>query len=356
MNSGGSPGSGSGWAGQMPGLPGAVKVPPVPPATIPASAIQKSMESMAPLVKPCAFSNDSVKSLGAPLSASRGSSTQTSFKPNKNTERLMRGYISPLQTRGLLVGDASHSIELKFDVCRVDALVQLDMPRPYSSEDALFSDKIITSTGEQATSCEGGLQIGSYWGKETLGKNVSLINVVNGTAGTIGIRLELNSLVDGYPVIVTSGALSGCTMMYAYDHEFFYAYHTGQPGGMDWKTGVDGITTTAACHTVLTGRNTDVLIKHNNSLLDIFNSYEGAIITYMGKEGTVINKTSPRVVIFDYNQAKTTSRAPRAGYAYALLARSGNKLKIKGLSEDVLISLKDNKITQLASKKIKFIS
>ncbi|MFM5523903.1 type VI secretion system tip protein TssI/VgrG, partial [Aeromonas jandaei] len=55
MNSGGSPGSGSGWAGQMPGLPGAVKVPPAPPATIPASAIQKSMESMAPLVKPCPF-------------------------------------------------------------------------------------------------------------------------------------------------------------------------------------------------------------------------------------------------------------------------------------------------------------
>ncbi|MDM5074656.1 type VI secretion system tip protein TssI/VgrG [Aeromonas bestiarum] len=55
MNSGGSPGSGSGWAGQMPGLPGAVKVPPAPPATIPASVIQKSMESMAPLVKPCPF-------------------------------------------------------------------------------------------------------------------------------------------------------------------------------------------------------------------------------------------------------------------------------------------------------------
>ncbi len=55
MNSGGSPGSGSGWAGQMPGLPGVVKVPPAPPATIPASAIQKSMESMAPLVKPCPF-------------------------------------------------------------------------------------------------------------------------------------------------------------------------------------------------------------------------------------------------------------------------------------------------------------
>ncbi|MGL6049757.1 MAG: type VI secretion system tip protein VgrG, partial [Aeromonas salmonicida] len=34
MNSGGSPGSGSGWAGQMPGLPGGVEVPaytPPPP-------------------------------------------------------------------------------------------------------------------------------------------------------------------------------------------------------------------------------------------------------------------------------------------------------------------------------------
>ena len=55
MNSGGSPGNGSGWAGQMPGLPGVVKVPLAPPATIAAHAIQKSMESIAPLVKLCSF-------------------------------------------------------------------------------------------------------------------------------------------------------------------------------------------------------------------------------------------------------------------------------------------------------------
>jgi type VI secretion system secreted protein VgrG len=53
MNSGGSPGSGSGWGGQMPGLPGGVEIPTAPPATIPAPAIQKSMESMAPLAKSC---------------------------------------------------------------------------------------------------------------------------------------------------------------------------------------------------------------------------------------------------------------------------------------------------------------
>ncbi len=53
MNSGGSAGSGSGCAGQMPGLPGGVEVPVAPPATITALGIQKTMESMMPMAKPC---------------------------------------------------------------------------------------------------------------------------------------------------------------------------------------------------------------------------------------------------------------------------------------------------------------
>ncbi|HEA3129486.1 TPA: type VI secretion system tip protein VgrG [Aeromonas hydrophila] len=53
MNSGGSPGSGSGWGGKAPIQPGNVEVPTPPPATLPAPAIHKSMESMAPLAKPC---------------------------------------------------------------------------------------------------------------------------------------------------------------------------------------------------------------------------------------------------------------------------------------------------------------
>ncbi|MEI7088070.1 type VI secretion system tip protein VgrG [Pectobacterium versatile] len=53
INSGGSAGNGSGWAGQIPILPDSVAVPPAPPATLPAPAIHKCMESMSPLVKPC---------------------------------------------------------------------------------------------------------------------------------------------------------------------------------------------------------------------------------------------------------------------------------------------------------------
>ncbi|MFP1778997.1 type VI secretion system tip protein TssI/VgrG [Lonsdalea quercina] len=53
MNSGGSAGVGSSWAGELPTLPGEVAVPPAPSATLPAPAIHKSMASMAPLAKPC---------------------------------------------------------------------------------------------------------------------------------------------------------------------------------------------------------------------------------------------------------------------------------------------------------------
>ncbi|KAB7683149.1 type VI secretion system tip protein VgrG, partial [Plesiomonas shigelloides] len=58
MNSGGSPGAGSGWAGKMPNLPNGVAIPEAPPASLPASSIQKSMESMAPLVKACPLAKD----------------------------------------------------------------------------------------------------------------------------------------------------------------------------------------------------------------------------------------------------------------------------------------------------------
>ncbi|MEH0876467.1 type VI secretion system tip protein VgrG [Pectobacterium cacticida] len=55
INSGGSAGHGTGWAGQRPMLPGGVAVPTAPPMTLPAPAIHKSMESMSPLVKPCSL-------------------------------------------------------------------------------------------------------------------------------------------------------------------------------------------------------------------------------------------------------------------------------------------------------------
>lgn len=64
-------------------------------------------------------------------------------------------------------------------------------------------------------------------------------------SGSVGIRINTRDIAEGKPVIITSGALSGCTMLYAMERSHFYAVHTGQkPGDDEWKTGIQGISTT----------------------------------------------------------------------------------------------------------------
>jgi type VI secretion system secreted protein VgrG len=60
MNSGGSPGSGTGWAGSAPILPGNVAVPVAPPATIAVPSVKNTMESMLPLAKACPLADKGV--------------------------------------------------------------------------------------------------------------------------------------------------------------------------------------------------------------------------------------------------------------------------------------------------------
>ena len=60
MNSGGNPGSGSGWAGKMPGLPGAVKAPPylAPPRPDMLEALLTSAKAGVVSIPMCGKKND----------------------------------------------------------------------------------------------------------------------------------------------------------------------------------------------------------------------------------------------------------------------------------------------------------
>ncbi|MDE1480961.1 cytotoxic necrotizing factor Rho-activating domain-containing protein [Xenorhabdus bovienii] len=270
---------------------------------------------------------------------------------SKEGKRLAKGHISPLAKRGLLTGKSSSPIGLTFDAVRVDSKIPMTEARPYNSNDKDFRDKIITSSGIEVTSLESGTgQVGDYWDKHHLGSDVSLINVVNGEAGTIGIRIPLSAIEEKKPIVITSGGLSGCTMLFAHDQQYFYAYHTGQSNPSEWRTGVGGVETTAESHRLLTGKDPGELESHNNSLISLFDSYESAHITYFGKEGTKITENSEKVLTSDYNSFKSFD--PAIGYAYALLARVGNKVKIKTLSEETHIP-KPGKLNFKSSAKTK---
>ncbi|MCT8341585.1 MULTISPECIES: cytotoxic necrotizing factor Rho-activating domain-containing protein [Photorhabdus] len=259
---------------------------------------------------------------------------------------LNKGHISPLKNKGLLVGSEDAPINVPVVAHRHDSNRELAQAIPLrnsvSRQENPFHDVVMGFRGDQATSFESGTGvIGVHWGKNTLDSNITGINVVNGASGTVGIRIALKDIQHGQPVVVTSGGLSGCTMIYAVKDDYFFAYHTGQkPGDNEWKTGRQGVVTTYESHKALSPDSEPMMVgEQNNDLVNIFAKYDQSVITYMGKPGVVIDNTAENVGVFNYDEKKLEKPAIRAGYSYALLARDDKgKMNVKVLSEDAMVS------------------
>ncbi|WP_080402088.1 cytotoxic necrotizing factor Rho-activating domain-containing protein [Burkholderia ubonensis] len=271
-----------------------------------------------------------------------------------NSLRLEKGHISVLSDKGLLVGSGETETDLDFMVHRYDSVGTMDAAIPFKNDlvkkGGDFYGVISIFNGDQVTSTEAGSgTIGTYWGNHSLDSSITGINVVNGMSGTVGIRIPLVNVQPNRPIIITSGALSGCTMIYTVDDENFYALHTGQkPGDDDWKTGREGVVSTFESYRSLSGKPIAPIVnEHNNTLVELFSDNIATSISYLGKTGTRIETEHERVKLFDYNKA--TGPTPRAGYSYALLARTEGHIKIKTISEDV--SIKNGRIAKLASLK-----
>ena len=263
-----------------------------------------------------------------------------------NMAGIRNGNLSPLRKRGLVVGSRSQDIDLEFSAARSDSQFETTAPVPFSreaSEEGVLRGGVSTSTGEVVTSTESGSGIiGTYWGSNRLSKDMSIINVVNGRTGTVGIKIPFKNLKEGNPVLVTSGALSGCTMVYAVDDANFYAFHTGQESNPDWSTGIQGPASMQKISDLLSGQKSRLMHgQHNNSLPDFLQNYRRSTITYFGKEGTRMDEIDSRNVrAFDYNQAVPGGRAVRTTYSYALITVKNGKPKVKVLSEDVTVNNK----------------
>lgn len=274
-----------------------------------------------------------------------------------DSAQLKRGNITPLRNRGLFVGSGSSDTSLPFSISRFDSVERSPVLREYSPEllkpGGALQGMINIFNGTQATSTKPGAgTIGTHWGTKTLSENITGIYVSNGRSGSMGIRIRMADITEKKPVIISSGALSGCTMMYAVDKEQFYAVHTGQkPGDDEWKTGIQGISTTQQVFNILADKNLPVSGVHNNDLISTLHEFDSSVITYMGKGGTRINQTEGNVFAFDYNEAQASRFDIRAGYSYALLAKNAGKVHAKVLSEDVTINPATNKINVLNSMK-----
>ncbi|MGV7961269.1 cytotoxic necrotizing factor Rho-activating domain-containing protein [Photorhabdus tasmaniensis] len=316
------------------------------------------------------------------------------YTMNKTNKKLNKGHISSLKNKGLLVGSNGEEapINLRVIAHRNDKsklTSKKAMPlENYSNPENRFHGVIKGFSGDQVTSFEAGAgTAGVHWEENTLDPNITGIKVANGASGTIGIKIALKDIQTGHPVIVTSGALSGCIMVYAVKDGYFFAYHTGQkPGDDRWKTGQDGAGDTIKSHQALLSftdnipnnednipnnkdnipnnkdnipnnkdnipnnkdnipNNKDNIPNNkdnipNNKLVDVFAECDQSVITYLGKPGVEIDSKTENVSVFDYNKAKPKRKhiIARIGYSYALLARDDKgKVKVKVLSEDTLV-------------------
>lgn len=288
----------------------------------------------------------------------------------ENSERLNQGDMSVFYGKGYLGVKENKSITTPFEYVRFDnSPFQQPQPTPFTTETLQsggeLESKVSVTTGENLTTDAAG----AWNSSDNFTNNVEFIHIRNGDSGTLGIRIALDKIPEGKTVVVSAGKLSGCTMLYATDNHYFYAYHAGKrPGDNDWLTSQQGVNTLYQSHLALTGKVIPHLKAGNNGLLQITDTYNSSTINYLGKKVSMPGTSNAPPVdthitdqgasgastaIFDYNAEPAIDARDKArlGVAYAVLSRVKGKVKVNTFSDDLAIPIgKEGKIESLAMK------
>ncbi|CAE6691968.1 cytotoxic necrotizing factor Rho-activating domain-containing protein [Paraburkholderia haematera] len=211
--------------------------------------------------------------------------------------RVRKGDIAPLEGKGAIYLKTTGKTKTGFSFYRSDKDVKMS---------ELANSSTITPAAEQGVLRMGNGQdvtslsrvSGSYfgrWGRDnrSLSEKIDVIELQNGNEGVGAVRVSFADIPLKGSVLVTTGALSGCTAMFAADNQSFYAYHTGtSTPAANWKTAQEGVSSLREAHEHL---KPDVQKKTleqpgNNDLIDMGNDYPFSVIVYSGK----YNKARPQ--------------------------------------------------------------
>nr|WP_227317314.1 cytotoxic necrotizing factor Rho-activating domain-containing protein [Cedecea davisae] len=283
-------------------------------------------------------------------------------KTTSITKEFLLGSTMPLRNKGLLNTHQSSPILTQFEFFRSDKIEQMSAPKRFTQLDLnnLLKGKASTTTGNNLTSLTPEGPLLGTWKKGDLSEDIDFIFVCNGNSGCIGIRIAFEEIQPERPVIISAGDLSGCTMIYATDDSYFYAYHAGRGSAKsEWLTSQDGVKSIYDAHLALKGTTlhsmSPVDLK-NQDLPLILSDYNSSLITYLGKNTLETGDT--RIAIdeysgiraFDYNNRDTPSGHVRLGLAYAVISKSDEIINAVAYSEDLSISIETNKIKTLSSQ------
>ncbi|GAB2902191.1 hypothetical protein GCM10027093_44060 [Paraburkholderia jirisanensis] len=137
---------------------------------------------------------------------------------------------------------------------RNDKDVQMTQPRPARKTD--YDDRrdvLQVAGGEHVTSYVANSKVnaGKFWGSGPAGQlqGAEVLELGNGRQGVGAIKLPFANLRPGATIVVSGGAMNGCTMLFASDGRALYAYHAGSadvsPG---WFTSQQGAQSIVKAH------------------------------------------------------------------------------------------------------------
>lgn len=278
-----------------------------------------------------------------------------------NFRRLNSGNINVLKGRGSLTSKRQRSIYLRFDAVNADELRPEEIYikkgqfddggyNPYFYNNTVGLDgtpTLNTYTGEILTDSPS---LGAtYWTKNNLTNQTSIIRVTNSTSGANGIKIALEEVQENKPVIITNGNLSGCTTIIARKGGYLYAVHTGTSEPLIGFTSTTGVKKAVEVFSTLAGQEIPILTGTiNNDFLVNFlaDNFDNALITYSSsnlKPSSIISISRDNVSTFPYYTDDITQ--PGFGTSVTILVRMDNNTIVRSLSESYFASTDGSKVS-----------
>lgn len=280
-----------------------------------------------------------------------------------NFQKLSRGNIDVLKGRGSISSTRQRAIYPYFEAANADEQQPLFF---YIKKDRFdnhgydqyFYDNTVglngiptlnTYTGEIPSDSSS---LGStYWKKYNLTNETSIIRVSNSARGANGIKIALEEVQEGKPVIITSGNLSGCTTIVARKEGYIYKVHTGTTKSLAGFTSTTGVKKAVEVLELLTKEPIPRVegIMSNDFLVDYLSeNFEDSLITYSSSEkkpDSQITIIRDNVSVFPY----FLDNIPEHGFGTSatVLVRVDGNVVVRSLSESYSLNADASEISVL---------
>ncbi|WP_281961612.1 cytotoxic necrotizing factor Rho-activating domain-containing protein [Vibrio parahaemolyticus] len=257
---------------------------------------------------------------------------------SKLMNSLEKGDVSVLKGKGIVGGD-SKTKQLPF-TCDIIKLDKKGFKSALGTDLAQYGVNVITGKDIKSAQLIPGTPLGQFYNTNSFSDNLSVVHVPNGDRGVTALKVSLSDIKKNQKILVSSGALSGCTSVTARDNNSMYVFHVGKSGNdtSPWKTNKDGAAMVQQCAEKLSGVRSQSTGKSSDlqSLVNFCSkAFLQTTIQYCGHGEKV--KAPKNVSIFDYNSPQKKTHF-RVGNHLTLISNSNGKVNISTLCDDMSIN------------------